>query len=820
MAETIEATVSDKEKVKKMSKTNAKSLNGLKQNIKKNNANYEAEIKKYLENPEEEEAEAKSESEDDSGSDSDSSSSGSSSGSDSDSDDDDKKKKKEKPAKTKGSDDEDDDDDDDSIDWGSDSTSSSSDSDTGGGPAKTGLSKWMKTGDGSDSDSDDGFEKVAKKKKERVQGPGKKKQDDDDKPKQKEEVQMVLNEENVKKKLDELMAQRGKRGTSKKDQIAQLEHLSTATIPPVMSAMVLVHLIAAQFDTSMTRQSVAHMPISFEVTDETTNVTTASRANCLWTKCMHNVRKLLLVLRENPELTEEATGQQSASQSQAGTAGAPSAEVQEMIDDDEPLIVAQNLVSFVERLDDELYLSLRLLDNHSSEFLKRLQDIAPLLSLAQEVQDYYENLGNNNVAARLAMRRLEHLYYKHDDLIVRAATKCPQVGDQPEGRQEFINKLAMKVYRYGDAALHPRAMLCQMYYHALHDRFFQARDMLLMSRLQENIHQYNSIPLQILFNRVMAQMGLSAFRNGLVVEAHGCFDELCGNNRLKELLAQGLSSQRFNDRSQEQERMEKKRQTPYHMHLNLELIECCHLVGAILIEIPKMVANAFDSKRKLTSRALKRVFDNSDRNPLSGPPETTRDVIMAGARALEKGDWEKCENYVLALPVWTHLGSEECVSQVKATLQTRIKEEALRTFLFAYSAYYEALSLDQLCEMFALEKKVVNTLVSKMIISEELFASWDQPTGSIVMHKKERSRLHHMALHYSDNLAKLVESNEKAWDMRFGGYDFKQHQGGRGGWFGGGGRGGGRGGGPGNRGGDRRDGDRGGRGGRGGYDRR
>ena len=145
-------------------------------------------------------------------------------------------------------------------------------------------------------------------------GPGKKKQDDDDKPKQKEEVQMVLNEENVKKKLDELMAQRGKRGTSKKDQIAQLEHLSTATIPPVMSAMVLVHLIAAQFDTSMTRQSVAHMPISFEVTDETTNVTTASRANCLWTKCMHNVRKLLLVLRENPELTEEATGQQSASQ--------------------------------------------------------------------------------------------------------------------------------------------------------------------------------------------------------------------------------------------------------------------------------------------------------------------------------------------------------------------------------------------------------------------------------------------------------------------------------------------------------------------------
>ncbi len=45
-------------------------------------------------------------------------------------------------------------------------------------------------------------------------------------------------------------------------------------------------------------------------------------------------------------------------------------------------------------------------------------------------------------------------------------------------------------------------------------------------------------------------------------------------------------------------------------------------------------------------------------------------------------------------------------------VQVRIKEEALRTFLFAYSAYYEALSQEQLCEMFALENKAVNTLVS------------------------------------------------------------------------------------------------------------
>jgi translation initiation factor 3 subunit C len=119
--------------------------------------------------------------------------------------------------------------------------------------------------------------------------------------------------------------------------------------------------------------------------------------------------------------------------------------------------------------------------------------------------------------------------------------------------------------------------------------------------------------------------------------------------------------------------------------------------------------------------------------------------------------------------------------------------------VFAYSAYYEALSLDQLCDMFALERNAVNSLVSKMIISDELFASWDQPTGSIVMHKKERSRLHHLALQFSDIIGKLVETNEKGWDNKYGGYGYRDQskQGGKWGNQQGGGR----------MGGDRRDGD-------------
>ena len=38
--------------------------------------------------------------------------------------------------------------------------------------------------------------------------------------------------------------------------------------------------------------------------------------------------------------------------------------------------------------------------------------------------------------------------------------------------------------------------------------------------------------------------------------------------------------------------------------------------------------------------------------------------------------------------------------------------------------------------------QVVNTLVSKMIISDELFASWDQPTGSIVMAGNSQQKMY------------------------------------------------------------------------------
>ncbi len=69
----------------------------------------------------------------------------------------------------------------------------------------------------------------------------------------------------------------------------------------------------------------------------------------------------------------------------------------------------------MERLDDEFIKGLQNIDDpHTHEYVQRLQDEQGFLDLIENVQKYYARNNDLKRAARAAVRRLEHLYYKHD----------------------------------------------------------------------------------------------------------------------------------------------------------------------------------------------------------------------------------------------------------------------------------------------------------------------------------------------------------------------------------------------------------------------
>jgi len=127
-----------------------------------------------------------------------------------------------------------------------------------------------------------------------------------------------------------------------------------------------------------------------------------------------------------------------------------------------------------------------------------------VIELCSTVSDYINRKGNGPVdKCRVYMRQLEHIYYRIDSIA--------------EGYKE-IKKLSICIISYDETdRLRTRVILCHICDLALHDYWFEARDMMAISGLT-NLIDGADASTQILFNRVTVQLGLCAFRRGFIKE--------------------------------------------------------------------------------------------------------------------------------------------------------------------------------------------------------------------------------------------------------------------------------------------------------------
>lgn len=593
---------------------------------------------------------------------------------------------------------------------------------------------------------------------------------------------MTYTPEGILKHLRTIVESRGRKNTDRLEQIKTMEKLLDVAATEYQKIRVLLVLISTRFDlTSGTGNQMAQEQ---------------------WKLAQQELAQLLETLENNTDLIVIESGEEWEDDDKQPT-----------ITPGETFKIPGSVVSFVERLDDELTRVLQAIDPHTAEYVERLSDEASLYANIVRAQLYAERLvadakleASPETASRVVMRRLEHIYFKPSQVVVILeentwkalpstlnSTITPRTSSADP--TNLVSVLCTYLFTHSEGILRARAMLCQVYYLALHDEYYKARDMMLMSHLQETISSFD-VNTQILFNRTLTQVGLCAFRAGLVYEAQNSLQEICGSQRQKELLAQGLQMQRYSQITPEQERLERQRQLPFHMHINLELLECVYLTCSMLLEIPLLaqVGSSPDIKKRVISKSYRRMLEYHERQIFTGPPENTRDHVMQASKALAQGEWKKAADFITAIKIWDLLPQAQ---KIKTMLEEQIQEEGLRTYLFTYAPYYDTLSVGKLSSMFDLSERKVAAIVSKMISHEELAAALDQVNSAIIFRKGvELSRLQSLALTLSDKASGLIESNERTLEQRTQGTAnaFERQggqRGGRGGGRGGRGRGGG-----------------------------
>jgi translation initiation factor 3 subunit C len=535
---------------------------------------------------------------------------------------------------------------------------------------------------------------------------------------------------------------RGKKNVDVYENIKTLEGLVESTTSAYERIIVLLMLIPLRFDSA---SNMTYMPLD------------------QWNKTAKDINTLFEVLEHNKETYRVV-------------------ETTEALDDVEqpPKPNAQgvreilgSVVSFVERLDDEFIRSLQVIDPHTTEYIDRLKDEQAIYNTIIRAQLYSEAvIPESQIAyaagdqiARIVSRRIDHIYYKRSSLIkinesLAAAQSTQQsyiitYADSEDYTDRLLDTLASVLYRQSNAAYRKKAMLCHIYYYAFNNKYFKARDMFLMSHLQSTIHTSDPA-LQILFNRALVQLGLCAFRNGLIQEAHQALQEIATSQRHRELL--GQSTQRFTNQTPA---AEKQRVLPFHTHINLELMESVFLTSSLLIEIPQyaQLGSSADAKKRLQTRSFRRFLEFHERQTFQGPPEGTRDYIMHAAKSLQSGEWKKAVDLLVSIKIWNLFPESDTIKEM---IKEKIQVEGLRTFLFQFKSFYSKLSIAKLSQLFELPESKVSAVVSKMIFSEEIAAGLDQVSNSIIFTKGvELTKLQELALSLADKAQNLSDRNER-----------------------------------------------------------
>eukprot|EP01055_Gregarina_sp_Pseudo9_P004389 Gregarina_sp_Pseudo_9__4388@NODE_454_length_2805_cov_6_999277_g430_i0_p1_GENE_NODE_454_length_2805_cov_6_999277_g430_i0NODE_454_length_2805_cov_6_999277_g430_i0_p1_ORF_typecomplete_len920_score352_60eIF3c_N/PF05470_12/3_5e131PCI/PF01399_27/3_6e08Sec5/PF15469_6/0_028Sec5/PF15469_6/81HTH_7/PF02796_15/1_2e04HTH_7/PF02796_15/0_77Mor/PF08765_11/0_33DUF842/PF05811_13/1_2e03DUF842/PF05811_13/0_26_NODE_454_length_2805_cov_6_999277_g430_i0442677 len=578
-----------------------------------------------------------------------------------------------------------------------------------------------------------------------------------------------LDDKQLLQRAQDVVAVRGKRGQERIDQMNLLHRLRDVAQAKALAQTtfeITVYLVTLGLDLTAT----GGLP----------------PATSQWQEVYADLSSILDLLLANldTKFTLSSTSEALADSEQAVLAGGEAA-----ADETRTTHKEQNIrsiiLSFIERLDDNLLKALQAADPHTKEYQARLIQTVDMLTLLWKAWVFYHCKPSDKLTEnyRTALKLIEHLYYLPDRLatskwklverriseskldISGAMSDFPPPTADPSKALQTLCQYIIKHCPQTEHRVILRAHLSAIYNLAIADEFWLAHEMFTSSTLND-LAVSSDVSDQILYNRTLTQIGLAAFRQGNVQLGLQALSDICGTNKQRELLAQGLSVLKGFEKSAEQEKAERRRLLPAHMHINLDVVETVYNICAMLIEIPAMCGPQQPYDYRVRPSRFRRALEQFEKS--STPPESSRESVIAGAKCLMKGDWEKCRDFIMKLSVWDSINPPQKREEVQALILHHVKSVALKAYILTFSSVYDSMSVEQICKIFDLSKDDVYSIVSKMIVSQELSAFWDADSETVLINRTKPSKLQASALALVDQVSALLEQSEVMQSSKLG----------------------------------------------------
>ncbi|CAK9441031.1 uncharacterized protein LODBEIA_P49000 [Lodderomyces beijingensis] len=527
--------------------------------------------------------------------------------------------------------------------------------------------------------------------------------------------------------LKQVSESRGKKNIDKAEQVSRLENLITEKASEFELISLYQMLLSVRFDASSNQ---AFMPVQD------------------WQLNNRDLNALLDILTSSKsyQLSEEGETTDDI-------------DIEPVANAEGVKVLFGSIASLIDRLDDEFTRSLQTTDPHSIDYVERLKDEAKVYNLIVRGQAYVESIVADKKAsdqlARIVLRRLEHIYYKPNQLIQANEEEAWKKINKPTSTKpsEVIDELTQFLSTSRPYAR--SAALYSIYYYAVNGNYAKAKELFLSSHFN-----LSDASLQVQYNRALVQLGLSAFRSGAIEESHKILNEIVNSQRSKELLGQGFSSKFPNQATL----VERQKLLPFHQHINLELLECVYMTSSLLIEIPALAANKDPKRRNASLKSFKSKLDFHDRQFFTGPPESIKDHIVHASIALQKGAWLKSYQLLSCIKIWKLFPDTE---NLLAMMKNQLQVEGLRTYIFTYKSVYLKLSMAKLASIFSLSEETVSAVLSQMIENAEINA---EINGSFIIFTNElqRPKLQELAILMNEKIQLLLEKNEKTASNGYG----------------------------------------------------